>query len=263
MGASSARVSVLGGQPSNGVLWLEGSSKLAHMLNLHTPHSGLFRLTRIVGTGKTFLFSTVVDSFQQQIANEEGPPSLALFYCDRLSKAHEETSTPLLQSLIRQVTTSGTRESREIAASLGYRDGDNEVPDLTVETYTEALLKAVELHHTPWIALDGLDRLKQRVLRSVLDTLSVLLRQSFRSLKLFISSRDRAAIRELYKASQSIAWHINLPRWDIENFAKPLESTTEPSDPQTYYDIEKYVRNKWPEILPDAASQLARQTEGV
>ena len=242
------------------VLWLEGSCKLAYQVCCH----GLV-LTLIVGTGKTFLMSQVVDHIQEGLANSPRPRGLAFFYCGELRAADRQTHVALLRSLIRQLTPSASRGSREVAESMGYRDEDvfnDPGPGLTAEMCKGGLLNAVGLYHKTFLVLDGLEELTPAALQSFTETLAFLLRLSPGSLKIFISSRDSSIIRQFFISLTAITlYHINLPHWAIKDLDESL--TSERDYPHTYFNIKRFVQTNLGDTLSDRLARIVRESEGV
>jgi predicted NACHT family NTPase len=72
------------------------------------------------------------------------------------------------------------------------------VSDLTCEAYREQLLESVNLYPKTTIVLDALDECDPKSRRHLVDAIELLLQQSGRPLKVFISSRPDRDIRERF-----------------------------------------------------------------
>jgi hypothetical protein len=219
----------------------------------------LLRREELVGTGKTFLASAVIDHVRDKIGAALAPEGFAFFYCGELDPAGRRTSAPLLLSLMRQLLPLNNRRVIKILKKLAilWDDGESNSPELTKGLITDWLLETVRFYPATTIVLDGLDSLTPSALSELVATLGFLLETSRRPLRLFLSSKDNAGVPRL--ASSSVLWYqTGLQHWrrhDREGIDEAL--------PQTFFDIEKVVVQEWSEIPLEVRYQVVRESEGL
>jgi hypothetical protein len=180
--------------------------------------------------------------------NHEG---FAFFYCNR---GEEDRRDPLsvLRIFVRQLSTVAYSpgKMRGKLRSL-RRETMLKGSDLSFEACREQLLESVNLYPKTTLVLDALDECNPESRRHLVDAIELLLQQSCRPLKVFISSRPDRDIRDRF-----------LPRPNIEIQA---------IDNQV--DIEKFVKEeiarhqRWKEITPslkdDIVNTILERSSGM
>lgn len=151
----------------------------------------------------------------QRSPNHEG---LAYFYCNRNEKERREPLS-VLQSYVRQLSTN-TRDSGKVQTRL--RDLCNEMrsngSDLRFDVCKQQLLQSINLYPKTTLVLDALDECEPESRGELIDTLELLVSQSERPLKVFISSRPDADIRARFLSQPNIEIQADDNQNDIEKF---------------------------------------------
>lgn len=174
------------------------------------------KLTITAGAGKTFLTSKIVDHIQGlcEASNE----AFAFFYCNR---NEEERRQPLsvLRSYVRQLST---RASSPGAIRTKLRDLYREMKlkgsDLSFDTCREQLLESVNLYPKTTLVLDALDECEPTSRHRLVDMIDFLLANTRKPLKIFISSRPDADIRDRFLSRPHIEIQATDNQDDIEKF---------------------------------------------
>lgn len=146
-------------------------------------------LTLLVGTGKTYLTSKVIDHIQGPLKSSTDHAGFAYFYCNR---NEEDRTNPLfvLQSYVRQLSTAvGTpghiRQSLRIVSNETRRQGSH----LGLEACKTQLMESVKEYSQTFIIIDALDECDQQSRWQFIDVIRELVSESDRPLKVFIASR--------------------------------------------------------------------------
>ncbi|KAK6082585.1 hypothetical protein SCUP515_02340 [Seiridium cupressi] len=186
---------------SSVVLWLQGS-----------------RLTSAAGAGKTFLTSSVIDHFQSLLEKRPEEEGFAFFYCNRNEEIRRKP-LEILQCLVRQLS-SAAGQAEEMRKSLydfciaKKRMGSG----LSLQHCREQLLESVNLYAKTTLVLDALDECDPDTRAELTKTVEILLSQSRRPLRIFISSRPDRDIKAQFSLRPNIEIQAEHNEKDIERF---------------------------------------------
>ncbi|KAE8440485.1 hypothetical protein EG329_007429 [Mollisiaceae sp. DMI_Dod_QoI] len=185
---------------SSVILWLQGSP----------------------GAGKTFLTSRVIDHIQGRLEsspNQEGnPEGFAFFYCNR---NEEERRKPLsvLRSYTRQlsITAGHLGEMHKKLRDL-WRETILTGSDFGFNACREQLLESVNLYPRTTLILDALDECDPDSRDRLVEIIELLLSSSKSLLRVFISSRPDADIRDRFLSRPNIKIQATNNQDDIKKF---------------------------------------------
>lgn len=174
-------------------------------------------LTLLVGAGKTYLTSKVIDHVQGLLKSLSPDAGFAYFYCNR---NEEERRDPLsiLQSCVRQLSTAvgstgHIRKSLQVVSDKARRQGSH----LGLEACKTQLLESVNGYSQTSIIIDALDECYEHSRWQLIDVIRELVSKSDRPLKVFISSRPDEYIKTQF-SGKSIEIHAINNQDDIEKF---------------------------------------------
>ncbi|EHK26678.1 uncharacterized protein TRIVIDRAFT_141868 [Trichoderma virens Gv29-8] len=198
--------------PMSRILWLQGTGNY---------------LTRygIVGMGKSFLASKVIDRFRVKTSagddhEADSDHGLAFFYCNR---GQIDLQDPLLalQSFVRQLATC-PRYSKMVRKSLIklYRENRKNGLKLGFDACNKQLLESVNLYPQTVIILDGLDECDATSRDKLITILANLIKDAQHPVKIFISSRREQDIVKLLPAESVIRIDASDNRDDIQKFVE-------------------------------------------
>ncbi|KAK9773016.1 putative NACHT domain-containing protein [Seiridium cardinale] len=170
------------------------------------------------GAGKTYLTSSVIDHFQglhEKPAEEEG---FAFFYCNRNEEIRRKP-LEILQCLVRQLSSAAgqTKDMRKSLYDLciaKQRTGSN----LSLQHCREQLLESMNLYSKTTLVLDALDECDPESRAELTKTVEILLSQSKRPLRIFISSRPDRDIKTQFSLRPNIEIQAKHNEKDIEQF---------------------------------------------
>ncbi|KXH39537.1 hypothetical protein CSAL01_09704 [Colletotrichum salicis] len=184
----------------NSVLWLQG----------------------LIGTGKSFLSSKVIDHYRIHDKFSCQPPSepslgFAFFYCNS-SDQNRQSIRPILRSYIRQLgEVTGHPESIHETLLNLYQRKEIQI-DITLKDCEIALVEMIGSYPRTVLILDALDECKKDTRRQILELFKRLVEKTNSYLKIFISSR---------------------PEYDIE-----VDNFTVDWSPETKQDVKKKLVEK-------------------
>lgn len=190
--------------------------------------SSTLLLHGVLGSGKTSLASTVVDSFLEESPGRPLPAPLAYFYCAKNAFEPERADPDeVMRSLVRQLTfTSGTQrnvydillteyERREAEARIDGFD----VPRLRIAECIRLILD-VTGSISAAIVIDAIDEIQETRRYELLDGLSRIATESASVVKVFVTSRDNSNILALLPGARTIRIHKFDNRADMELFVR-------------------------------------------
>ena len=186
-------------------LWLLNK---ADFLELQTSSSSsLLWLHGIPGAGKSKLTAIVIQKFLDDAAGVENSAPLAYFYCSReKSESCRADPTQILRAILKQLSSLGPDGQVRHAIATEYKqrrlDAEREGLEIRNLAFPECTRLLLELtsEAPATIVIDGVDELGNSSL-DLLDALRYLIENSSSVLKIFVSSREEAAIaRRLYYA---------------------------------------------------------------
>ena len=174
-------------------------------------------LTFLVGAGKTYLTSKVIDHVQGLLKSSSPDTGFAYFYCNR---NEEERRDPLaiLQSCVRQLSTAvgstgHIRKRLQVISNEARRQGSH----LGLEACKTQLLESVNGYFQTTIIIDALDECYEHSCWQLIDVIRDLGSKSDRPLKVFISSRPDEDIKTQF-SGKNIEIHAINNQDDIEKF---------------------------------------------
>ena len=172
--------------------------------------SSLLWLHGIPGAGKSTLTAIVIQKFLDDTAGVENSAPLAYFYCSRQkSESYRMDPTEILRAILKQLSSLGPdgRVRHAIATEYKQRRHDAERDGLDVRTlaFSECTRLMLELtsEAPATVVIDGIDELGDSS-QDLLDALWYLVENSSNVLKVFVSSRDEAAVARSLRHANSI-----------------------------------------------------------
>ena len=217
---------------------ISGSGKwlLDHDLYLHwrkTSSSSIFLLHGILGSGKTSLTSTVVDSFLRESSAHASFAPLAYFYCTRNS-AEAERSNPdeIMRSILRQLTVSQGSSSTihdQVLQEFERRQAVARVDGFEVEKLQAADCARLILETTAvnpaTIVIDAVDEIDSSSRHVLLSALIQIVQDSFSVVKVFVTSRDDSNIHLLLSDAVALRITNKHMRRDMDDFVHQVVSS--------------------------------------
>jgi ankyrin repeat domain-containing protein 50 len=158
----------------------------------------------------------LLDSFEQY-PNDE---ALAYFYCDRNESARQDPEL-VLSSFVRQLSISRKSDAiQHSLAQLYYEKRKNGFAsgNLKIEESRDVLLQLVRIYPQTTLVLDALDECNKESRAQLVDVLDILVAQSSRPVKIFISSRPDRDIRHRYELGPNVQINAMHNRDDIAKF---------------------------------------------
>ena len=189
-------------------LWLLNKADFVEWQS--SSSSSLLWLHGIPGAGKSTLTSIVIQRLLGDAAGVENAAPLAYFYCSRQkTESCRMDPTEILRAILKQLSSLGPdgRVRHAIATEYKQRRHDAErdgldVRDLSFSECTQLILELTS-EAPATVAIDGIDELGDSSL-DLLDALRYLVENSLNVLKVFVSSRDDAAIARSLRHANSI-----------------------------------------------------------
>jgi ankyrin repeat domain-containing protein 50 len=191
------------------------ASRLSSVYPIFPSRPGLIALA---GAGKTFLASKVIDHIQSRLGSSLNQEGFAFFYCNR---NEDERRRPLsvLQSYIRQLSIAAGHpgEMHKKLRAL-WREKTLRGSDLGFDACREQLLESVNLYPKTTLILDALDECDPGSRDRLVETIEFLLSSAKSSLRVFISSRPDADIRDRFISRPNIEIQATDNHEDIKKF---------------------------------------------
>ena len=189
-------------------LWLLNKNEFLEWQS--SSSSSLLWLHGIPGAGKSKLTAKVIQKFLDDAAGVENSAPLAYFYCSsEKSESCRVDPTEILRAILKQLSSLGPDgQIRHVIATeykqrrLDAERNGLEVRNLAFPECTQLILELTSDAPTT-IVIDGVDALGNSS-QDLLDTLRYLVENSPSVLKVFVSSRDEAAIARSFHQPRSI-----------------------------------------------------------
>ena len=206
-----------------------GQWLLDHDLYLHwrnTSSSSIFLLHGILGSGKTSLASTVVDSFLRESSAHASSAPLAYFYCTR-SSAEAERSNPdeIMRSILRQLTVSQGPSStihEQVLQEFERRRAEVIVDGFEIKRLQAAECVRLILDTTAvnpaTIIIDAVDEIESSSRHVLLSALIQIVQESLSVVKVLVTSRDDSNIHALLSNAVALRITNKNTRRDMEGF---------------------------------------------
>ncbi|KAK2761254.1 hypothetical protein FQN54_001776 [Arachnomyces sp. PD_36] len=143
---------------------------------------------------------------------------IRVLHCDRIDKPRTQ-SLSILQSYVRQLS-SRVRDPEHVQSKLWstYREARENASNLSFDVCKEQLLESFNLYPKTTLVLDALDECGLESRADIIETLTLLMEQSRRPLKIFISSRPDPDIEELLSTSTQVNIQADDNKDDIKRF---------------------------------------------
>lgn len=232
------------------LLWLQGNSKCCgSKFGLRNKLTSF-----IVGTGKSFLSSKVIDRY---CVNSDEPEkwsnnhddAFAYFYCSRSDPARQNISS-ILASYVRQLSEMPRHPGNIHVSSYKLVKNKGSVQKTTeVQLYKRVLVEMINSYPRTTLVLDALDECEFDTRRELAIFLKQLVAESKHLLKVFIASRPQNEIKHHLIASQGPQMLVEINTTDNQG------------------DIEKYVNIEWerfvkspPFDIGDSLEKLVKDT---
>ncbi|RGP66319.1 ankyrin repeat [Fusarium sporotrichioides] len=211
----------------------------------NTSSSALLWLKGYAGAGKSTLASHVVDRYRNNDRRNNVPidEGFAFFYFRKTDQDDGDRMLNVLRSFVRQLAIIPNHPKKMVAFLIKrYQDMEKIKQPFDKKLCEESLLQLVHLLPRTVIVLDGLDEFDKEDMKTIMETMVKLLKESRRPLKMFISSRDRSDIRSSLSNAGSMLATI------------AIADKNEP-------DIEKFVKQRVKEIGEDWGQEVRDEVE--
>ncbi|GLA28227.1 hypothetical protein AnigIFM63326_005798 [Aspergillus niger] len=181
--------------------------------------SSLFWLQGALGTGKTFLTSTVIDFVKSRLEDNPKDEGLAFFYLNRNEQARSDPLSAL-QSIVRQLSTTMKRpEAVQEKLKALYdkcREGGS---SLTLEQCKEQILSSISIYQRTTIVIDAMDECDSESSDQLIDALTLFISKSpTKNVKIFMSSRPDPEIKNLLEKTPNIDIDASDNKEDIRKY---------------------------------------------
>ena len=197
-----------------------------YLLWSKTSSSSILLIHGIMGSGKTALASTVIDSFLQEGSGQALPAPIAYFYCTRNS-AETERSNPdeIMRSILRQLTTTNGSSSTvherilkeyERRQAMAKLDGF-EVTRLQAAECVSLILDTT-VANPATIVVDAVDEMPSSSRHLLLSALTQVVQQSLSVVKVLVTSRDDSNIHALLPEAVALRIQNEHTRKDMVDF---------------------------------------------
>ena len=200
----------------------------------NTSSSSIFLLHGIIGSGKTSLTSTVVDSFFQESSGQASPAPVAYFYCTRNS-AETERSYPdeILRSILRQFTISHGSSSmvhERVLQEYERRQAVAKVDGFEITRLQAAecvrLILDTTATNPATVVIDAVDEIQPSSRHVLLNALVQIVQNSMSVVKVFVTSRDDSKIHALLPDAKALRIKTGNTRADMYAFVREKVSST-------------------------------------
>ena len=189
--------------------------------------SSMFLLHGPAGSGKTFLASAIVDSFDQSATDLASPVSRAYFYCAKaVSEPARSEPSEILGSILRQISTDSTRKTIHDVVVNQYKHSEleAEVDGFTRGLDIPSLLRLIldiQATKPAVIVVDALDELQKSDRYELINALKEICRDVVSSaIKLFLTSRDDGQILALLSNCLKVRIEADTNRDDMQAFVR-------------------------------------------
>ena len=161
--------------------------------------SALFWLQGNPGSGKTYLTSKAVDTIQHRISHPPKNEGFAFFYCKRFDKPRRDEPLTILQSFVRQLsTTARNPESMRVELQEMCEEARERGSNFRLEQCKQQILASLDVYPKTTLVIDAMDECDQASRHELVDALKLFLKESKNPVRIFISSRpDRDLELEL------------------------------------------------------------------
>jgi hypothetical protein len=180
---------------------------------------GNLMLTILVGTGKTFLTSKVIDHVEVAIESSPDREGLAYFYFNRHEDKRKEPDHAV-RSWVRQLAAT----ARTPVKIPGLQKGQKQIgktdrdPALRFDDWKIYLLDLVDSYPRTTLILDALDECDNSLRSQLIEVIKFLYSHSKSPLRLFVSSRSDGDIKDSFQSGLGIVIRAEDNQEDIRIF---------------------------------------------
>ncbi|KAJ6032479.1 Major facilitator superfamily domain general substrate transporter [Penicillium herquei] len=183
--------------------------------------SSVLRLEGLVGTGKTFSTSKVIDHLLENLHPQE---NLAFYYCRRNGTAGEKPDD-IIRSLLRQLVTTSHHSDKVLKeVQTLYNAKGNTSSVLDIAAHRDLLVNSVNSYRRTTFVIDALDECDERKRKKLMDTINSL-RSLSNPVRVFISTRPRDDVERHFHGDPIIENKCEGLETDIKDFI--LEKTAD------------------------------------
>lgn len=183
-------------------------------------------LCALVGTGKTYSTSRVIDWVSQGLETNANDEAFAYFYCNKQDPARSE-SKEILRSIIRQLATgpwkenSGSTSVHKTVHSLWLKSRRQGILS-TFAQWEACLLELIDTYPRTTIVLDALDECNAEQRQSLVNLLLTLATRGAHAkpVKIFVAARPEEDIRRHLEDNHVILMQDKHNAADIDNFVR-------------------------------------------
>ncbi|RSL97509.1 hypothetical protein CEP52_010834 [Fusarium oligoseptatum] len=195
-------------------------------LEYNQPHqrsetsSITFWLQGFAGTGKTFITSRVIDLVAETLGSKRNHEGFAYFYCNQTEPTRRQALL-VLRSFIRQLSSPKSMSGHlDPKLKQLYLDSRLNGAGWTLDLCKEILVHLFNLYPHTTIILDALDECETEERRLLLNIFDWASKSSSRPVKIFISSRPEADIRQRLVHLSNLEISAKNNGHDIADFIK-------------------------------------------
>ncbi|RMJ04916.1 hypothetical protein CDV36_014413 [Fusarium kuroshium] len=179
-----------------------------------------FWLQGFAGTGKTFITSRVIDLVAETLGSKRNHEGFAYFYCNQTEPTRRQALL-VLRSFIRQLSSPKSMSGHlDPKLKQLYIDSRLNGAGWTINLCKEILVHLFNLYPHTTIILDALDECETEERRLLLNIFDWASKSSSRPVKIFISSRPEADIRQRLVHLSNLEISAKNNGHDIADFIK-------------------------------------------
>ena len=204
-----------------------------------------------MGTGKTFLTSTVIDHVEDALNSSPHNEGFAFFYCRRTGPSGVDPLI-VLRSYVRQLSSvANSFEDIQVKLMQRCAEAKRKGMDLSYEVCKELILESINLYPKTTIILDALDEC-DRSSHSLAETFVQIMEKAAKPIKLFVSSRKDRDIAKAFRSMPTIAINAKNNEGDIENFLN-----------ENLYSRAWYTETCQEELMPQIKEMFSSRSQGM
>lgn len=206
-------------EPSSlSILWLngQGTSNILLVVGISADKQ------KIVGAGKSFLTSKVIDRYRSRpgdvLGSSQNDEGFAHFHCDRSLAGRKEIKSILSSYIVQLLTVSRHRDRWHKKLLVFCKDAAASRRSLEISECERFVRDLVNTYPRSILVLDALNECDQSSRIQIVSFFRKFVKDSDRPVKVFISSRPETDILELLKASPCIQISTLDNQKDIEKY---------------------------------------------
>ncbi|UPK94871.1 hypothetical protein LCI18_005806 [Fusarium solani-melongenae] len=209
--------------------WLVQQRKFYEWQNKSS--SIIFWLQGFAGSGKTFLTSKVIDLVEENLGSKQNYEGFAFFYCNQTEPTRRQALS-VLCSFIRQLSSPKCM-SGHLHTKLRqlYIDSQLKGAGWTLDLCKQHLMDLFNFYPQTTVILDALDECEIEERRLLLNIFYWAIKSSSRPVKIFISSRPEADIRQRLISLPNLEISARNNNHDIARFIEESAGSLGPWSP--------------------------------